>query len=82
MAVYMEKGWQQVVGCLAAHLAGCPYVPIAVTQPLERIAGILADVGARVVLHDGRVMLRGGVFHDDDVTADWKDKLDALGRGL
>jgi amino acid adenylation domain-containing protein len=55
VAVYMKKGWQQVVGCLAAQLAGCPYVPISANQPPERICGILADIKALVVLHDGRV---------------------------
>ena len=55
VAVYMKKGWQQVVGCLAAHLAGCPYVPISKNQPPERIAGILADINALILLHDGRV---------------------------
>lgn len=55
VAVYMQKGWQQVVGCLAAQLVGCPYVPITVNQPPERIAGILADIQALVLLHDGRV---------------------------
>jgi pyochelin synthetase len=55
VAVYMKKGWQQVVGCLAAQLAGCPYVPISANQPPERIAGILADIKALVLLHDGRV---------------------------
>ena len=55
VAVYMKKGWQQVVGCLAAQLAGCSYVPISANQPPERIAGILADIKALVLLHDGRV---------------------------
>ena len=53
--VYMRKGWQQVVGVLAVQLAGCPYVPISANQPPDRIAGILADIGAIVLLHDGRV---------------------------
>jgi hypothetical protein len=53
--VYMKKGWQQVVGVLAAQLAGCAYVPISANQPAERITGILVDINARVLLHDRRV---------------------------
>merc|ERR1711965_1234321 len=53
VALVMDKGWAQVVGVLAALLAGCAYVPLSVQQPVERMAVIIQDVGALVVLYDG-----------------------------
>ena len=57
VALVMDKGWAQVVGVLAALLAGCAYVPLSVQQPVERMAVIIQDVEALVVLHDGRAAL-------------------------
>merc|ERR1719409_2210592 len=44
VALVMDKGWAQVVGVLAAQLAGCAYVPLSVHQPASRMASILQDV--------------------------------------
>merc|ERR1719359_2680041 len=46
VALVMDKGWAQVVGVLAALLAGCAYVPLSVHQPVERMAVIIQDVRA------------------------------------
>ncbi|AHF02960.1 peptide synthetase [Marichromatium purpuratum 984] len=52
VALCLDKGPAQVAAVLGTLLADAAYVPIDVTQPSERRARILADVGARVVVTD------------------------------
>ncbi|MEO0995110.1 MAG: amino acid adenylation domain-containing protein, partial [Pseudomonadota bacterium] len=46
----MEKGWQQVVACLAVLEAGAAFLPINMDQPDVRIGTILADARVPMVL--------------------------------
>lgn len=50
VAVVMEKGWEQVVGCLGVLRAGAAYVPVDPHWPAARIAGVLGTAGISQVL--------------------------------
>lgn len=43
VGVHLEKGWEQVVACLAILKAGSAYLPLSPDWPEERIAQILKD---------------------------------------
>ncbi|MDW6058485.1 AMP-binding protein [Streptomyces sp. FXJ1.4098] len=53
VAVLLGRGPDLVVAMLAAWYAGCAYCPVDPGYPPERVAYILDDLGARVVLTDG-----------------------------
>ncbi|MFK4186957.1 amino acid adenylation domain-containing protein [Streptomyces sparsogenes] len=53
VAVLLGRGPELVVAMLAAWYAGRPYCPIDPGYPPARIAYLLEDLGARVVLTDG-----------------------------
>ena len=50
VAVWMDKGWEQVVAVLGVLRAGGAYVPIDTAQPAARRDVMLADAGVRTVL--------------------------------
>ncbi|GHJ35184.1 non-ribosomal peptide synthetase [Streptomyces sp. TS71-3] len=50
VAVWMDKGWEQVAAVLGVLLAGGAYVPVDSAQPAARRDTMLADAGARTVL--------------------------------
>jgi pyochelin synthetase len=50
VAIWMDKGWEQVVGVLGTLLAGGAYLPVDSAQPAARRDTILADAGVRTVL--------------------------------
>jgi amino acid adenylation domain-containing protein len=50
VAVVMDKGWEQVAAVLGILRAGAAYVPVDPSLPAERIATVLADCQAQVVL--------------------------------
>jgi amino acid adenylation domain-containing protein len=56
VAVVAHKGWEQVVGALAALMAGCAFVPIEAAWPPARIATLLAKTRATVVLTQRRLL--------------------------
>ncbi|MES4904123.1 MULTISPECIES: amino acid adenylation domain-containing protein [unclassified Streptomyces] len=53
VAVLLDRGPDLVVAMLAAWYAGCAYCPVDPGYPAERVAYVLDDLGARVVLTDG-----------------------------
>lgn len=55
IALFMEKGWEQVVAVLAVQRAGGAYLPLDVHQPEARIQEILEDAGVRLVLGQERL---------------------------
>ncbi len=55
VAVVMEKGWEQVVGSLAALRAGAAYLPIDPSLPPERVRWLLEDGDVRLAVTQTRV---------------------------
>ena len=58
VAVCLERSPAAVVACLAALKAGAAYAPLDPVHPPERLAGMVADAGATVVLTRGEVAAR------------------------
>ncbi|WII35950.1 non-ribosomal peptide synthetase [Paenibacillus thiaminolyticus] len=52
-AIMMRRSPEMVVSMLAVILAGAAYVPVDPEFPAERVAYILSNSGARILLHDG-----------------------------
>ncbi|MFD9888420.1 amino acid adenylation domain-containing protein, partial [Amycolatopsis sp. NPDC059027] len=50
VAVFMDKGWEQVVGVFGVLLAGGAYLPVDTNQPAARRSMMLAGAGVRQVL--------------------------------
>ena len=50
VAVFMEKGWEQVVAVYGILFAGAVYLPIDIHNPKERVEKILRDSGTRTIL--------------------------------
>ncbi|MFD7061496.1 amino acid adenylation domain-containing protein [Streptomyces sp. NPDC059906] len=50
VAIWMDKGWEQVVAVFGILMAGGAYLPVDTAQPAARRDTILADAGARTVL--------------------------------
>jgi amino acid adenylation domain-containing protein len=74
VAVAMERSIDLVVAVLAVHRAGAAYVPLDPGYPSERLAFMLTDSGARIVVTDAasaqRLPAREGVelvFVDTDL---------------
>ncbi|WP_329022623.1 non-ribosomal peptide synthetase [Streptomyces sp. NBC_01423] len=55
VALYLGRGVDLVVAVLATLKAGGTYVPLDTADPAERIAYMLADAAARVVVTDARL---------------------------
>ncbi|MDX3229011.1 non-ribosomal peptide synthetase [Streptomyces sp. ME19-01-6] len=75
VAVLLDRGPDLVVAMLAAWYAGCAYCPVDPGYPPERVAYILDDLGARVVLTDGGHQLPDQVtaFHVTEETQNTAD---------
>ncbi|MFC4034728.1 amino acid adenylation domain-containing protein [Streptomyces polygonati] len=50
VAIWMEKGWEQIVAVLGTLLAGGAYLPVDSAQPAARRDTILSDAAVRTVL--------------------------------
>ena len=50
IALYLDRGIEQVISILAILKAGEAYVPIAVGHPSERVKHIVEDSGVRIIL--------------------------------
>ncbi|MFB9840318.1 amino acid adenylation domain-containing protein, partial [Actinoallomurus acaciae] len=67
VAIWMDKGWEQVVAVLGTLLAGGAYLPVDTAQPAARRDAILSDAGVRVVLTQSWLAEAGDL--PDTVTA-------------
>jgi amino acid adenylation domain-containing protein len=50
VAIVMRHGWEQVVACLAAGIAGAAYLPVDASLPGERIRLLLEDGEVRIAV--------------------------------
>ncbi|MFV0526411.1 MAG: AMP-binding protein, partial [Acidimicrobiales bacterium] len=50
VAVYMDKGPEQIVAVLGVLMSGAAYVPVDTTQPAARREAVLGDAAVRTVL--------------------------------
>ncbi|WP_192339667.1 non-ribosomal peptide synthetase [Streptomyces sp. VITNK9] len=50
VAIWMDKGWEQVVAVFGTLMAGGAYLPVDTAQPSARRDTIIADAGVRTVL--------------------------------
>ncbi|MEV5866816.1 amino acid adenylation domain-containing protein [Streptomyces tendae] len=50
VAIWTDKGWEQVVAVLGTLMAGGAYLPVDTAQPPARRDTIIADAGVRTVL--------------------------------
>ncbi|WP_326760221.1 amino acid adenylation domain-containing protein [Streptomyces phaeochromogenes] len=70
VGVLLERGADLMVGLLAVWKAGAGYVPLDPVLPGQRVAGMLADAGARVLVGRGPVAGFDGALVDVDADAD------------
>ncbi|RZM85210.1 hypothetical protein C3B51_00740 [Pseudoalteromonas rubra] len=56
IAIFMEKGWEQVVAALAIHYSGCAYLPLDVEQPVQRLSYQLENSAAVAILHQDHLL--------------------------
>ncbi|NGO07967.1 amino acid adenylation domain-containing protein [Streptomyces sp. HC44] len=70
VGVLLERGADLMVGLLAVWKAGAGYVPLDPVLPGQRVAGMLADAGARVLVGRGPVAGFDGTLVDVDADAD------------
>lgn len=64
VAVFMEKGWEQIVAVLAILEAGGAYLPLDADFPTERVGQILRDANVKVALTQSRLEDRLASFDD------------------
>ncbi|CAF1209790.1 unnamed protein product [Adineta steineri] len=50
IAVFMEKGWEQVVACLAILISGAAYLPLDIDSPHDRLSSLLEDADVEIIL--------------------------------
>ncbi|CAF5001219.1 unnamed protein product, partial [Rotaria sp. Silwood1] len=43
IAIFMEKGWEQIVACLAIFLSGAAYLPLDVGSPFDRLCTLIQE---------------------------------------
>ncbi len=73
-AVVMEKGWEQVVACLAIFMSGAAYLPLSPDTPEERLHWILRDSEVGVVFAQSSVAER--IHWPDNIQTIFVDALD------
>ncbi|MCG7490298.1 amino acid adenylation domain-containing protein [Vibrio sp. Of14-4] len=56
IAISVERSLEMVVGILAVLKAGCAYVPIDPTYPIDRIEYLIADSNASILLTNRKVL--------------------------
>jgi amino acid adenylation domain-containing protein len=82
VALCMERSARMVVALLGILKAGAVYVPLDPTYPRERLAFMLADAGARLLVTERALagMVGGGVAHV--LWDDWRGGDTAVSRGF
>ncbi|ASJ53845.1 non-ribosomal peptide synthetase [Brevibacillus formosus] len=65
VGIFVDRGFQTVVGILAILKAGGAYVPLDPSYPEERISYILANSGAKLLLSENSLMEKVGRIEQD-----------------
>ncbi|MDH5377782.1 MAG: amino acid adenylation domain-containing protein, partial [Gammaproteobacteria bacterium] len=73
VAVYMNKGYEQVVAVLGALLAGYAYVPIDVVLPEERVRFILEECSIKKIVTQEKYLERAVLSERQCVLVDNSD---------
>lgn len=63
VAIYMNKGWEQIAAILAIHAAGAAYLPIDPALPTDRIDYILSECNVSVLLTQEHLSAQAGKAH-------------------
>ncbi|CAF4793170.1 unnamed protein product [Rotaria sp. Silwood1] len=50
IAIFVEKGWEQIVACLAILLSGAAYLPLDVGSPLDRLCTLIQEADVKIIL--------------------------------
>ncbi|CAF4082952.1 unnamed protein product, partial [Adineta steineri] len=50
IAVLIEKGWEQIVACLAILVSGGAYVPLDVDSPYDRLCSLIEETNITILL--------------------------------
>ncbi|HEU4562389.1 MAG TPA: amino acid adenylation domain-containing protein, partial [Longimicrobium sp.] len=80
VGVCLERGLELVVSLLAVLKAGAAYVPLDPEHPADRLAWMLSDSGARVLLTRSDLVSRVGGWRGEVVAVDRERECVADGR--
>lgn len=50
IAIYLDKGWEQVVACVAIVSLGCTFVPLSIDWPKNRIEKIASTINFKAII--------------------------------
>ncbi|CAF2882271.1 unnamed protein product [Rotaria sp. Silwood2] len=50
IAILMEKGWEQIVACLAILLSGAAYLPLDIDSPHDRLSSLIQEADVKIIL--------------------------------
>ncbi|CAF4565110.1 unnamed protein product [Rotaria socialis] len=50
IAILMEKGWEQIVACLAILMCGVAYLPLDIDSPDDRISCLIEESNVKIIL--------------------------------
>lgn len=85
VAILIEKGIYQVIASLGALKAGCTYMPLDPTYPVERLQFMIDDADAKLLIADGKLRdsvsnYKGDVLFTDDVESLPKGECKYVGK--
>ncbi|AND15926.1 non-ribosomal peptide synthetase [Rathayibacter tritici] len=84
VAVLVERSVENVVALLAVLRSGAAYVPLDPSLPAERVAAVLQDSGASIVVTEpsGEPVARTAAGDGVTVVSDWSSRLTEAGRAV
>lgn len=71
IGILMERSVEMITGILGVLKAGCAYVPLALTDPIDRVAFILKDAGIETILTNPKLKGLGESKRIVDLTGGW-----------
>lgn len=70
VGIYLEKGWQQIVGVYGILMTGAAYLPLDVNTPDDRVNYILENAKAKVVLSSTSLLEKIALLPVDAIDLD------------